>query len=157
MPVEPCRRLRIRRIAARLSRTFESAAGSRLLIEGANVAIIGRPNAGKSSLFNRLVEGERAITSPVPGTTRDRIDSTVVLAGVPVRFVDTAGLTATRRNASDRLAIAQTDKAVEQADIIIALFDGSRPAGPSDRAVIAAIRRPTGNLRSEQDRPAAPV
>ena len=130
---------RIRRIAARLSGVVKSAAGSRLLVEGANVAIIGRPNAGKSSLFNRLVESERAIASPVAGTTRDRIDATVVLAGVPVRFVDTAGLTRRVGTHLGRLAIAQTNKAVEQADIIIALFDGSRPAGPSDQAVIAAI------------------
>ncbi len=130
---------RIRHIAAKLSRIVESAEGSRLLVEGANVAIIGRPNAGKSSLFNRLVERERAITSPVPGTTRDRIDATVVLAGVPVRFVDTAGLTVRGGTHLSRLALAQTRKAVEQADVIIALFDGSRPAGPSDEAVIATI------------------
>jgi tRNA modification GTPase len=151
---------RIGRIAARLDKAIESAERGRFLIEGANVAIIGRPNAGKSSLFNRLVEGERAITSPISGTTRDRIDATVVLADVPVRLVDTAGLMA-RAGKGDRpqrdcprmgtvpktgsktltaLALAQTDKAVEQADIIIALFDGSRPAGPSDRAVIASIR-----------------
>jgi tRNA modification GTPase len=130
---------RIRRIAARLSRIVESAESSRLLVKGANVAIIGRPNAGKSSLFNRLVEGERAITSPVPGTTRDRIDATVVLAGVPVRFVDTAGLTIRAGTHLSRLALAQTKTAVEQADVIIALFDGSRPAGPSDQTVIATI------------------
>ena len=130
---------RIRRIAARLSKTIESAQASRLLVEGANVAIIGRPNAGKSSLFNRLVDGERAITSPVAGTTRDRIDATVVLAGVPVRFVDTAGLTRRTGTHLSRLAVAQTNNAVEQADVILALFDGSRPAGPSDQAVIAAI------------------
>jgi tRNA modification GTPase len=130
---------RIRRIAAKLSRIVESASGNRLLVEGANVAIIGRPNAGKSSLFNRLVEGERAITSPVAGTTRDRIDATVALAGVPVRFVDTAGLTRRPGTRLSRLAIVQTNRAVEQADIIIALFDGSRPAGPSDQVVMAAI------------------
>jgi tRNA modification GTPase len=129
----------IRRIATRLSRIVESAAGGRFLVEGANVAIIGRPNAGKSSLFNRLVGGERAITSSVSGTTRDRIDASVVLAGVPVRFVDTAGLTGRVGTHLSKLAIAQTNKAVEQADIIIALFDGSRPAGPSDRTVLAAI------------------
>jgi tRNA modification GTPase len=133
----------IRRVADRLSIIVESAARSRLFVEGANVAIIGRPNAGKSSLFNRLVEGERAITSPVSGTTRDRVDATVVLAGVPVRFVDTAGLTARTGTHLSKLAIAQTNKAVEQADIIIALFDGSRPAGPSDRTVLAAVgKRP---------------
>ena len=143
---------RIRRIAAGLSRMIDAAEANRLAVEGANVAIIGRPNAGKSSLFNRLVEGERAITSRVPGTTRDRIDATVILAGVPVRFVDTAGLTARacgdcpRRgtvpkthNVLTAKAVAQTTKAIEQADVIIALFDGSRPAGPSDQAVMAAI------------------
>jgi tRNA modification GTPase len=129
---------RAHRIATKLSRLIESAADSRYLIEGANVAIIGRPNAGKSSLFNRLVEGERAITSPMPGTTRDRVDATVTLGGVPVRFVDTAGLTVRTATHLSRLALAQTGKAVEQADIIIALFDGSRPVGPSDRTVAAA-------------------
>ena len=145
---------RIRRIAARLSRIVESAAGSRLLVEGANVAIIGRPNAGKSSLFNRLVEDERAVTSPVAGTTRDRIDATVVLAGVPVRFVDTAGLTRRAGTHLSRLAIVQTNRAVEQADIIIALFDGSRPTGPSDRAVTAtASGRPVICVLNKTDLP----
>ena len=131
---------RIRRIVARLSTIIGSAEVNRLLIEGVNVAIVGRSNAGKSSLFNRLIENERAITSPVPGTTRDRVDATKMLAGVPVRFVDTAGLAVRTETRLDRLARAQTEKAIEQADIVIALFDGSRPAGPSDRAVVAAIR-----------------
>ena len=145
---------RISRIAARLNRTVESAERSRFFIEGANVAIIGRPNAGKSSLFNRLVEQERAITSPTPGTTRDRVDATVMLADAPVRLVDTAGLMARAGTRLSRLAIAQTGKAVEQADIIIALFDGSRPAGPSDRAVIAAIRsRPAICVMNKTDLP----
>ncbi len=132
-------RLRIRRAAAGISKTIASAEGSRFLVEGAKVAIIGRPNAGKSSLFNRLVDSDRAITSPIPGTTRDRIDSTAMLAGVPVTFLDTAGLTSRAGTRLSQLALAQTRKAVEQADIIIALFDGSRPGGPSDLAVVAAV------------------
>jgi tRNA modification GTPase len=130
----------IRRIAAQLSKVIASTEGSRFLVEGANVAIIGRPNAGKSSLFNRLVETERAIASPTPGTTRDRVDSTTMLAGIPVKFVDTAGLTVRTRTRLNRLALGQTRKAVEQADVIIALFDGSRPAGPSDLEVVTAVR-----------------
>jgi tRNA modification GTPase len=145
---------RINRIAARLDKTIKSAERGRFLIEGASVAIIGRPNAGKSSLFNRLVESERAITSPVPGTTRDRVDATIVLAGVPVRLVDTAGLTARAGKRLGRLALAQTGKAVEQADIIVALFDGSRPAGPSDRAVIASLSgRPAICILNKTDLP----
>jgi tRNA modification GTPase len=145
---------RINRIAARLDKTIGSAERGRFLIEGASVAIIGRPNAGKSSLFNRLVESERAITSPVPGTTRDRVDATIVLAGVPVRLVDTAGLTARAGKRLGRLALAQTGKAVEQADIIVALFDGSRPAGPSDRAVIASLSgRPAICILNKTDLP----
>jgi len=131
---------RIRRIAARLSKVVASAEAGRFLVEGANVAIIGRPNAGKSSLFNRLIEAERAITSPIPGTTRDRVDSTTMLAGIPVKFVDTAGLTVRAKARLNRLAHVQTMKAVEQADVIIALFDGSRPVGPSDLTVVSAVR-----------------
>jgi tRNA modification GTPase len=133
-------RVRIRQIATRLRRTVASAERNCLLNEGATVAIIGRPNAGKSSLFNRLVEAERAITSPVPGTTRDRVEASVVLSGVPVRFVDTSGLTKRAGTRLSRLALAQTGKAVEQADITVALFDSSRPAGSADLAVIAAVR-----------------
>ena len=145
---------RIRRIATRLSGNIKSAESNRLLVEGANVAIIGRPNAGKSSLFNRLVEGERAITSPIPGTTRDRVDATTMLAGVPVRFVDTAGLTVRTGTHLSRLALAQTEKAVEQADLVVALFDGSRPAGPSDRAVVATINgRPAVCALNKADLP----
>jgi tRNA modification GTPase len=145
---------RIHRVAAGLARLIAAAEANRLAVEGANVAIIGRPNAGKSSLFNRLVEGERAITSPVPGTTRDRIDATIVLAGVPVRFVDTAGLTVRAGTHLSRLALAQTRKAVEQADVIIALFDGSRSAGPSDQAVMSAIgNRPAIYALNKADLP----
>jgi tRNA modification GTPase len=129
----------IRRIAARLGRIITSAERGRFLIEGATVAIIGRPNAGKSSLFNRLVESERAITSPVPGTTRDRVDAATVLSGVPVQFIDTAGLTRRAGTRLSRQAIAQTGRAVGQADVIVAVFDSSRPGGLSDSAVIAAI------------------
>ena len=147
-------RTRIRRIEKRLAKVVESAAGGRFLIEGANIAIIGRPNAGKSSLFNLLVEGERAITSPYAGTTRDRVDATIVLAGVPIRFVDTAGLTGRGGARLNRLAVAQTNKAVEQADVIIALFDGSRPAGPSDHAVLATCgSRPTICALNKTDLP----
>jgi len=171
-------RRRIRRIRSKLDRLVRSAEDARLLVDGVNVAIIGRPNAGKSSLFNRLVEHERVITSPVPGTTRDRVDATMMLEGIPVRLIDTAGLTAPARSegrhhkgttstaqmktkakvesgagnpkssianrksieALTALANAQTRKAVEQADIIIALFDASLPAGSSDRAVLEAVR-----------------
>ena len=137
-------RVRIRRIVARLGRTIASAERNRFVGESATVVIIGRPNAGKSSLFNRLVESERAIISSAPGTTRDRVEATAVLSGIPVRFVDTAGLTRRAGTRLSRKAMAQTDKAVEQADIIVAVFDSSRPVGPSDLAVLAGM----GNRRA---------
>jgi tRNA modification GTPase len=145
---------RVRSVAARLSRLVDAAASSRFTVDGATIAIIGRPNAGKSSLFNRLVRSERAITSPVAGTTRDRVDAAIMLAGVPVRFVDTAGLTVRAGTHLSRLALAQTGKAIEQADVIVALFDGSRPSGPSDEAVLAAAGgRPAVCVLNKTDLP----
>ena len=94
--------------------------------------IAGRPNAGKSSLLNRLLDLDRAIVTEIPGTTRDLIEETITLGGILVRLSDTAGL----RPARDRLeelGIRRTRERLAQADLVLYLVDGSQPLSPGDR------------------------
>ena len=95
--------------------------------EGLTLAIVGRPNVGKSSLFNRLVEHERAIVTATPGTTRDLVTETVSIGGIPVRLVDTAGI----RDALDEaesIGIRKSMEALADADIVLVVLDASQSA-----------------------------
>jgi tRNA modification GTPase len=106
-----------------------------VLKNGVRTAIIGRPNVGKSSLLNALVGFERAIVTPVAGTTRDTIEEKLRVGNVLLRLVDTAGL----REAADdieRLGVERARRAAEDAALVIAVFDGSRPLSDDDRAVL---------------------
>lgn len=112
----------------RLAATFDQG---RALREGLHVALIGRPNAGKSSLFNAILRESRAIVTPIEGTTRDFIEETSTIAGYPVVLVDTAGLRQTE-DPIEREGIARTRGRVERADVVVCVFDGSRPPGEDD-------------------------
>jgi tRNA modification GTPase len=96
----------------------------RLVHNGLTLAIVGRPNAGKSSLFNRLVERERAIVTATPGTTRDLVTERISLGGIPVELVDTAGLRETRDEAESH-GIARTQSAMADADLVLLLLDAT--------------------------------
>ena len=122
-------------VIAGFDRLSESYDGGRLLQEGARVAIAGRPNVGKSSLFNILVRHERAIVTDIPGTTRDTLSEAIDIGGVPVVLTDTAGL----RDTSDdveTLGIERTHRAMGDADVVLLVFDGSTKVGPEDRDLL---------------------
>ena len=119
-----------------LAATYEAG---RLLREGLLTVIAGRPNAGKSSLLNRLLDLDRAIVTEIPGTTRDLIEETITLGGILVRLSDTAGL----RPAQDRLeelSIRRTRERLAQADLVLYLVDGSEPCSPEDQAALQELR-----------------
>lgn len=121
-----------REIAAWLARPRAERLG-----EGFRVALAGPPNAGKSTLFNALVESEAAITSPVPGTTRDVLERSVAIAGVPFTFIDTAGLRATAEvDAIEAIGIARARAALARADVVLWL--GPEGEGPPGAWEIAA-------------------
>jgi tRNA modification GTPase len=125
-------------VRARLAGLLASWREGRLLREGALVVIAGRPNAGKSTLMNRLLGYERAIVTDVPGTTRDTIEETFVLEGVPIRVVDTAGL----RETDCRIEQAGVTRAVERlqaADLVLYVMDRSQPPHADDVARLAAL------------------
>mgnify|MGYP001225812810 FL=1 len=92
------------------------------LRQGLRVALVGRPNVGKSSLLNRLSRRERAIVTDLPGTTRDLLESEIVLEGVPITLLDTAGIRSTN-DAVERLGIARSHDALASADLVVLLFD----------------------------------
>ena len=130
---------RISPIRAGLCRLVESFRYGKLVHDGITMAIVGRPNVGKSSLFNRLLEQDRAIVTAIPGTTRDTVSETFALEGIPVRLVDTAGV----RESSDlveKLGIDRTYQAMADANITLIVLDISEPLSPEDMQLVERAR-----------------
>lgn len=126
-------------VVGELERLRADGERGRLVREGVSAAIVGPPNAGKSSLLNALLGEERAIVSELAGTTRDTIEESIVIGGVTVRLVDTAGI----RAHTDRLeaaGIERTQRALASARIAIVVIDGSQPLGIEARALLDATR-----------------
>ncbi|MEN9936384.1 MAG: hypothetical protein RLZZ387_2963 [Chloroflexota bacterium] len=110
---------------------------------GARAAIVGLPNAGKSSLLNALLRADRAIVTPVPGTTRDTLEETANLRGVPVVLVDTAGITETD-DPVERIGVARSRQALAGADLALLVLDATRAPGDEERAIaLLTAGRPT--------------
>jgi tRNA modification GTPase len=126
---------RIADVRAPLEDLERSFAYGRVVHDGFRLAIVGRPNAGKSSLFNRLVERDRAIVTATPGTTRDLVTERVAMEGIPVELIDTAGL----RDAGDeaeRMGIAKSHEAMADADVVLLVVDGVVGFCDEDRTVM---------------------
>ena len=116
----------------KLAKTY---AAGRLLQEGIRVTITGRPNVGKSSLFNSLIERERAIVTDIPGTTRDTLTEAVDMEGIPVILTDTAGLHETI-DGIETLGIERTRRAMSDSDLVLVVLDGSTELGPPDHDLL---------------------
>ena len=114
----------------------------KIVHEGLTLAIVGRPNVGKSSLFNRLVERERAIVTATPGTTRDLVSETVALGGIPVKLVDTAGIRSALDEA-ESIGIRKSMEALAEADIVLVVLDSSQPATTEDHELLGKVRPET--------------
>ena len=108
------------------------------LRHGLRVALVGRPNVGKSSLLNRLSRRERAIVTELPGTTRDLLESEIVLDGVPITLMDTAGIRATN-DAVEQLGIARSEEALISADVVVLIVDGHAGWTETDAQLLARI------------------
>ena len=108
----------------------------RLLHEGLKVALVGRPNAGKSSLFNTLLGHERAIVTQVPGTTRDTISELIGWGGIPITLIDTAGMRATTDHI-ESLGVERTRRAAADADLLVIVVDGSQGLTDEDQVVLS--------------------
>ena len=130
---------RVKEISAPLAELARSFRYGRVVRDGFTLAIVGRPNAGKSSLFNRLVERERAIVTAAPGTTRDLVTERVSMEGIPVELVDTAGLRESVDEA-ERLGIAKSREAMADADVVLVVVDAAVGMSAEDEAVMEGLR-----------------
>ena len=126
--------------AAALDRLLATCRRGKVLKSGVRTAIVGRPNAGKSSLLNALAGYDRAIVTDIPGTTRDTVEESVLCGGVLLRLTDTAGIRDTE-DAVERLGVERSRKAVEAADLVLAVVDGSVPMTEEDREVLRLAAR----------------
>ena len=129
---------RIAAIRTPLEELAASFAYGKIVHEGLTLAIVGRPNVGKSSLFNRLVERERAIVTATPGTTRDLVSETVAIGGIPVKLVDTAGI---RRalDEAESIGIRKSMEALADADFVLVVLDSSQPLADEDEQLLSQV------------------
>ena len=141
----------IGRVRAPLEQLAASFAYGKIVHEGLTLAIVGRPNVGKSSLFNCLVERERAIVTATPGTTRDLVSETVAIGGIPVKLVDTAGI---RRalDEAESIGIRKSLEALADADLVLVVLDASQPSAVEDGQLIGQVaERPAIVVENKSD------
>jgi tRNA modification GTPase len=118
-------------VQADLTALLETASEGRLISEGVNVAILGKPNVGKSSLLNALVGTARAIVTDVPGTTRDTIEEAVNISGIPLKLFDTAGIRQTD-NVVEQQGVQRSKAVLDRAELLLLMFDASQPLNDAD-------------------------
>lgn len=134
-----------REIETQLEELIQTGQAGRMLRDGVSVPIVGRVNVGKSSLLNALLEEERAIVTPYPGTTRDTLTGWIALDGFPVKLVDTAGLRR-RLGAVELKGVERTRAAIEEADIVVIVLDRSERLRRGDFQTVEACRGKKGVL-----------
>lgn len=125
-------------VEIKLNKLEKSFDNGKILKEGIKTAIIGKPNAGKSSLLNRILKEDRAIVTEFEGTTRDTIEEYVTINGIPLKLIDTAGI----RNAKDeveKIGINKSKEIAQKADLIIAIFDASKDLSKEDKEILEII------------------
>jgi tRNA modification GTPase len=144
---------RIAQVKTPLTQLAATFTYGKIVHQGLTLAIVGRPNVGKSSLFNRLVERERAIVTAQPGTTRDLVSETVAIGGIPVELVDTAGI---RRalDEAESIGIKKSMEALADADLVLVVIDKTQPLSDEDRELLTQVEgRPAIVVENKCDLP----
>ena len=131
-------REKVSKIRASLLHILQTAHTGRILRDGLETAIVGKPNVGKSSLLNALLREDRAIVTDIPGTTRDTIEEYADIGGVPLKIIDTAGIRSTE-DAVERIGVEKARAHVKSAALVLALFDGSRPFEQEDEEILSLL------------------
>ena len=129
--------VKVKDLLFKLEKTFDDG---KLLKEGVRTAIIGKPNAGKSSLLNAILNEERAIVTEFEGTTRDTIEEFVTISGIPLKLIDTAGIRNNTNDEVEKIGIAKSKEIAKDADLIIAIFDASKDFTDEDKEILNIIK-----------------
>lgn len=129
----------LRALQTTIEQEIRGSEKAQVLQDGFLVVIVGKPNVGKSSLLNMMVGKNRAIVTPIPGTTRDAIEEVLLLEGLPVRFVDTAGIR-THADPVEQIGMEKTREYLQDADLVVVLFDRSRPLEKEDEEIAQILR-----------------
>lgn len=158
VPVLPAKEIlsRIGEVEGPLEKLRDSFAYGRVVHEGFTLAIVGRPNVGKSSLFNRLVERERAIVTASPGTTRDLVTETVALGGIPLKLIDTAGIRHSTEEA-ESIGIRKSYEALSDADLVVVVLDTSSGVIDEDVKLLEAVKNRRALVAANKADLAAPL
>ncbi|MBX6394653.1 MAG: tRNA uridine-5-carboxymethylaminomethyl(34) synthesis GTPase MnmE [Alicyclobacillaceae bacterium] len=127
------------RVTGEIDRLLRDARSGRVLREGVETAIIGKPNVGKSSLLNVLSRSQRAIVTDIPGTTRDVLEEFIQVRGVPLHILDTAGIRETE-DVVERIGVERSREWMKRADLVLLVLDGSRPLEPVDLDLLEELR-----------------
>ena len=145
----------LQRILSELVLFADNAKNGSLISEGLKVAIVGKPNAGKSSLMNYLLGRDRAIVTDIPGTTRDTLEESLIIGSMPVKLIDTAGMRKAE-NSIEAIGIERTEKAIDSAFAVIGVFDGSQESDEEDKAVLKRLKsldKPVLIIQNKSDLP----
>jgi tRNA modification GTPase TrmE len=126
-------------IIEKIDKLIQSSDEGRIIREGLNAVIVGKPNVGKSSLLNALLQEKRAIVTEIPGTTRDVIEEYINLDGIPIKIIDTAGIRLTE-DLVEKIGVEKSKQKIDEADLIIMMFDLSRDINDEDREIINYIK-----------------
>jgi tRNA modification GTPase len=129
---------RLQRLQLKLAEIFDRAGQGKLLQSGLHVVIAGQPNVGKSSLLNRLTGDDLAIVTPIAGTTRDALRSTIQIEGIPLHIIDTAGLRATE-DVVEKIGIERSWQEIERADVVLLLVDAREGISAADREILSRL------------------
>ena len=129
----------VNKTIGKIKNLLENADEGKIIRDGLNIVIVGKPNVGKSSLLNALLREKRAIVTDVPGTTRDVIEEYINLDGIPVRITDTAGIRDTE-DVVEKIGVEKSKEKIEEADLIILMLDTSRDMDEDDRIIINKIK-----------------
>ena len=129
---------RLERLQLKLAEIFDRAGQGKLLQSGLHVVLAGQPNVGKSSLLNRLTGDDLAIVTPIAGTTRDALRSTIQIEGIPLHIIDTAGLRETEDEV-ERIGIERSWKEIERSDVVLLLVDARSGVTDADREILQRL------------------